>query len=141
MSKRTVAANLIFLSLATPCSAQDWAVAQHPDDQYILSSDAAPASNWNGQPWYAPLAECGEVFKLEPLDHRSSEVFTGTAAYRIATDRKIEFEDAYYIVLPAFEVSYRKRAKTMVDAFGTEKVQMQCNALYNQYKLADEQLK
>ena len=129
-------ASLALLFMATPSVAQDWAVARHPNDKYISASDAAPASNWMDQPWYAPLAECSEVFKLAPSEHKASEMFAGTAADRIAKDRNLEFEDAYYVILPAFESSFRWRAKTMVEAYGADKVRAQCNALYDQYVLA-----
>lgn len=131
-----ITASLVFLLASSPCFAQDWAVARHPDDKYVSASDGTPASNWNGQPWYAPLAECSEVFKLAPSDYSASEMFAGTAADRIANDRNIEFEDAYYLVLPAFASSFQTRAKTMVEAFGADNVRAQCNALYDQYEMA-----
>lgn len=129
-----IVANLAILVAATPSTAADWSEARHPNDLYISSNEAAPASGWNGQPWYAPLAECSAIFKLDPSDYATSEMFGSMAAQRIAEDRNISFEDAYYIVLPKFEASFNNRAKTMVAAFGAPKVRAQCKALAEQYQ-------
>lgn len=129
-----LSAAALLLGSTIPALAQEGPVVRHPNDKYVAEDAPAPASNWKGQPWWVPLAECAAAYGLPTEDRDNFQKFAGYAMMRVADDRGVKAEEAAALVLPWTQGRGRERAQMMSDAFGLDGVRANCDALFTQYE-------
>ena len=130
----TFAAVALLSLSATSANAQDGSLARDPKDKLVPSDATGAASNWKGQPWWAPLSECAAAYALPTENKEKFQKFAGYAMMRVADDRGLKAEEAARLVIPWAQGRGRQRAETMSMGFGLERVRSNCDAMFTQYE-------
>ncbi len=128
----------MFLAAAAGIAVASGAIAQatdkDPRDRLIAADAAAPASNWKGQAWWKPLAQCVLVYQQQPRDAAKEFEFVKAAMDRVATDRKVEPDVAIKVVTAWNQTMGARRATTAIDILGIDGARSVCDAALRQYR-------